>query len=140
MGEIVSFAEGSAQFATGDGSFATQLYVRSVRLRMERQSTRYRPPYSTPYTHVDYQNPIGSVSMVLAEGPDSRALKSMLANAAPGSLHCHVFGLIGAAGALGSAGFYGYSGTLDAGELAGSDGEGEQQFSVEGWLQSWSAY
>lgn len=141
MGEIVVFPEGSAQFATGNGAFVTMAYVRNVRLRMPRQyAAAYRPPYSEAYTHVDYQSKVGTFSMTVAEGPDTHTLKALLTQTPPGSVHFHVFGQVGVAAALGSAGFYGYSGRFEAADFAGADGDGEQQFSIEGWVESWSGY
>lgn len=139
MSEIVSFSEGSAQFATADGAYVTMLYVRNVRLSTPRQyAAAYRPPYALAFTHVDYQSKVGTFSMAMAEGPDTRTLKAMLANATPGTVHCHVFGII--PNSVGSAGFYAYSGRFEAGDLSQADGEGETTFSVNGWSESWSAY
>lgn len=140
MAEILTFAESSAQFATGNGSLTTQMYVRNATLNPQRDTYRYRVPHVAGYTHIDLRRGEATFAITIAEGPDTRAAKAMFAAAAPGTFHLHVGGLIGAAGALGSAGFFGYSGTIDHASLAGVDGGDDQGFTVNGWPQSWSAY
>lgn len=140
MSEVVTFNEGSAQFATANGAFTTQIYVRNVSLNPQRESYRYRAVGSPTHTHVDLQMSNATFGVTIPEGPDAIMLKRMLALAAPGTFHMNVQNFIGPAGSLGSAGFYCYSGTIDAASFAGQVGGDEQPLVFNGWLESWSAY
>lgn len=138
MAEIVSFREGSAQFATGDGAFTTMLYVRNITVDAQRQTTRYRPPFSLTHVHVSYQLTPATFSMGMSDGSDAQKLKTMFAAATPGTVHMHVGGIVPPNAA--SAGIYLYSGTIEAGNFQGQDGNAEQSFTVNGWAETWSAY
>lgn len=138
MPEILTWPEGSAQFATGNGSFQTQSYVRDVRLTPLRETYRYRVPQKAGFAHVDTLRPNATLSFGMADSPDAQLLKGWLLGATPGTLHVHVFAKT--PGINTSGGFFAYSGTLDNGEYGGSDGEAEHRFAVNGWFETWSAY
>jgi hypothetical protein len=138
MPEILSFPEGSAQFATGNGSFLTQAFVRDVRLTPSRDTHRYRIPQKAGFAHIDLLRANATLSFGMAESPASLQLKAWLAGATPGTLHVHI-GTI-TPGPNTSGGFYAYSGTIDNGEYGGTDGEAEQRFAVNAWFETWSAY
>jgi hypothetical protein len=138
MPEILSFPEGSAQFATGDGSFQTQVFVRDVRLMPTRDTHRYRVPQKAGFAHINLLRTNATLSFGMAESPAAQLLKAWMYGATPGTLHGHFFAL--SPGINTSGGFFAYSGTIDNGEYGGTDGDAEQRFAVNGWFETWSAY
>jgi len=141
MPEILTWTEATAQFATGDGGYQTQAFVRDVRLMPTRETHRYRVPQKAGFAHIDLLRTNATLSFGMAESPAAQRLKGWMLGATPGTLHAHIFAITPLAGTTnGSGGFFAYSGTIDNGELAGNDGEGEQRFSINGWFETWSGY
>jgi hypothetical protein len=138
MPEILSFPEGSAQFATGNGSFLTQAFVRDVRLTPSRDTHRYRIPQKAGFAHVDLLRMNATLSFGMAESPAALQLKAWMYGATPGTLQVN-FATV-TPGINTSGGFIARSGTIDNGEYGGTDGEAEQRFAVNAWFETWSAY
>ena len=135
MAEILTWNEGSAYIQTGNAS-SLVAYCRDIAVRCSVGRHKYRPPFAAAYTYTETARE-ATLNISQAYYSDQALAKLMYA-ASGGGLHVHI--LNKTPGANTSGGVYLYTGELQAMQLAGSEGQGEQTFALQGWFENWSAY
>src|SRR5574337_638500 len=122
MAEVFSFSEGSAYLWTGNSTTSALVqFTRNVTIGMVKSRHSYRVPFASQRTWIDLET-IANMNIGMAYS-EKTGLK-FLQEATGGQVHAHIFHIVPNVNV--SGGYFLYTGTINDGTFAGSDGQGEQ--------------